>query len=130
MAYAATVAVTRETISGRRIYRVTIAEVEARDTSEATITGVPVLGTIVSYRATLTAGTGTTITPVVGRAAAFAASTQNYIADPGSAGAHIDDSTHVPYYSATGTLYVRSTANNAATDHAISTEILIAEGVV
>jgi hypothetical protein len=107
---------------------VTLTETEARDTSECEVTGLPVFGTITSYRATLTAGTGTTINPAVGTSAAFVVSTQDHVATATTTAAHVNEADHSPYYSATGTLYIRSRANNAATDHAITTTIIIVEG--
>jgi hypothetical protein len=126
-AYSGTSSVDRST-PGRTIYLVTLTETEAAAGSEATITGLPVKGTILSYKATLTAGTGTTIDPVIGRAAAFTVSTQNHIASNDAAAAHVHNQDPVRYYSSTGTLYIRSTPNNATADHSITTEILIADG--
>jgi hypothetical protein len=113
---------------GRRHWLVSITETEAASGSEATCSNLPVRGTIVSYKATLTAGTGTTIDPVVGSAAAFTVSTQSHVASNDVAAAHISNQDPVRYYSSTGTLYIRSTPNNAAADHSITTEILIADG--
>lgn len=127
-AYSGTSTKVTGSVSGRAVYTVTLTETEAAAGSEATITGLPQRGTIISYKATLTAGTGTTIDPVGGRAAAFVASTQNHIFSNGTAAAHIHNQDPVRYYSSTGTLYIRSTPNNAAADHTITTEILIVDG--
>jgi hypothetical protein len=127
---ASTCTVTAFQIDGRKHVLASIVETGARDTTEVACTGVPVIGQILSYKATLTAGTGTTINPIVGRAASVAASTQNHVLTLGTTAAHVHErnSTSV-YYSSTGALYVRSRPNSSATDHAISTEILIVEGL-
>lgn len=129
MAYAAVSTVTRELHNGRWLSRVALTETEARDTSEATITGVPIQGTIIEYKATLTAGTGTTINPALGNLATFVASTQAHLGTSSVTAVHVHDQVPLRYDAPTGTLYVRSTPNSAVADHSISTVILIADGV-
>ena len=130
MAYTATVsAVTRYTINGRRHYRFTVSETEAAAGSEFSVAGLPSIGRILQYRATRTAGTGTTIAPVVGRAASFLANTQDYIGNAFAAAAS-GNGAEMKYAGLTsGTMYFRSVPNNAASDHAISTEVVIVEGL-
>ena len=128
MAYAATVTKTSTTISGRRIYLISVAETEAATGSEFEITGLPEICTLVSYRATKTAGTGTTIAPTGGATTGFAASSQNANFAI-SAAAHVNESTRVPLRLTGNKLVIRSTANDATADHSISTLITIAEGV-
>ena len=132
MAYAGTSTVVETVRNGRRHVLVTLSETEAASGSEAIVDGVPITGTIVGYRATRSAGTGATIDPIAGRAAAFVAAGQDFIGQNGTAAAYVDpiSMTGLPwrYYSATGKLFVRSTASNAAADHTITTEILILDG--
>lgn len=128
MPYAAVVTVTPTVISAKRHYLVLVSETLARDTSEYSVPGIPQRGKIVSYRATLTAGTGTTIAPKIGTAAGFVASTQAHVATQSPAAIYINDQSELKYQVTTGTLYIRSTVNNVAMDHSISTEILILDG--
>ena len=132
MAYVATVSdPTIKVINGRTHYRWTISEVEAASGSEFSIGGAPLVGTIILYRATRTAGTGTTINPIIGRAASFVASTQNHIGTNSSTAAYINDASNLRYNGITaGKIFIRSMPNNAAADHSISTEIEIVEGVI
>lgn len=129
MAYSATATLTRELHDGHWCTRVALVETGARDTSEATISGVPTMGTIVEWRATLTAGTGTAINPAIGTTAAFVASTQAHVGTSSIVAAHVHDQTPLRYDAPAGVIYVRSTPNSAVADHAISTVILIADGV-
>lgn len=128
MAYLATVSVVKKASQGRNYYIVTVAETAARDTSEATIPGVPVLGRIIDLTSTKTAGTGTTVDPEIGITSGWADLTQNEVWQNGAAAAHVDAQPAKSYYSPTGTLYLRTSVNNVATDHSITTQIIIAEG--
>lgn len=128
MAYVATVTTVKKASQGRNYVIVTIEETGARDTSEATIPGVPVLGRIIDVSATKTAGTGTTVDPEIGTVVGWTDLTQGEVWQNGAAAAHIDAQPAKSYYSPTGTLYLRSSVNNVATDHSISTQIIIAEG--
>jgi hypothetical protein len=128
MAYTATVTTANKTVSGRRYFIIEVTETECAPASEFTVDGLPSGPlTLVLYRATLTAGTGTTIGPVGGNAASFSANTQGQEFSI-SAAAHVSESTHVPLFLRGNKLVVRSTPNNAAADHAITTYITIAEG--
>ena len=129
MAYAASVTKTTTTISGRRIFKIVVAETDAATSSEFEITGLPEVCTMILYRATKTAGTGTTIAPVGGATTGFAVSTQNENFSI-SAAAHVSESTQVPLRLTSNKLVIRSTANDATADHSISTLITIVEGVV
>lgn len=128
MAYTATVTVRDRMLGGRRVFIVTIAETEARDTSEATIEDLPVVGRIVDVHCTRTAGTGATIDPEIGRAATWSDATQDEVWQNGTAAAHIDAQPGKVYYSSNGKLYWRSTPNSSATDHTITSQIIILEG--
>jgi hypothetical protein len=129
MAYAATVTRTHKgPVAGRTVYVITIVETEAADTSEATIPDVPRNGRIMDVTATLASGTGTTIDTEIGRAAGWADSGQDQVWQNGVASAHVDAQPGKPYFSATGTLYMRSSPNNAAANHTITTQVVIVEG--
>ena len=115
---------------GRRHVRWVITETGASPSSEFVLDGAPDIGEVYLYQATLTAGTGTTINPILGRAAAFTANTQNHIGTNATTAARINDGTPMRYQGLTASkVYVRSVPNNAAGDHAISTEIVIVEGL-
>ena len=127
MAYAGTPTITKTSIGGRSHFTVTIAETEAAAGSEWSVPGLGLRVTIYSYRATLTAGTGTTVNPILGSAAAFTASTQGHIATNATTAAHINDQTVLRCYLPTGVLYGRSTVD-AAADNTVATEIMIVDG--
>jgi len=130
MAYAAAItASTQHDPTVGRIYTFEIAETEAAAASEFELVGVPQMGTITLYQATLTSGTGTTIQPRIGKATGWSDSTQNAVAGQDAAAAHIHDVTRVEYTLAKGasSLFVRSTVD-ADTDNAISTIVTIVKG--
>ena len=127
-AYAQAVASPIAQVGGRNQYLVSYSETGSRDTTEITITGVPTCGTIVAYRAALTAGTGTTIHPRIGMTAGFTADSINEVLEATGTSATINEVGSAPYCTATNTLYLRSAPNNAATDHAITTRIVIVAG--
>lgn len=131
MAYAVTGNTTPivRVIDGRLYYVWEITEAEAAAGSEFTLDRVPLVGTLAVYQAKLTSGTGTTIQPELGNTAAWTDST---IAEQGrisAAAAFINDASGLVVVAPAGKLYVRSTPNNAAADHAIATRIVIAAGV-
>lgn len=120
---------------GRRFIHISFSETEAAATSEWSVTGLPRCLTLLRYKATLTAGTGTTINPRLGRATSWTASTQNDIGTNTTTAAHITDQTKVAIILTEitagddrGTLFGKSQANNAAADHAISTELTFCVG--
>ena len=131
MPYASTVVgPTISVIKGRAHYRWTIAETGAAPTDTWTITGAPAVGTVTLYRANLTAGTGVTINPRLGRTLAFTTSTNDVIGVSATTNALINDGTNLKYSGITaGKIFGRSFPSNAAADHSISTEIVIVEGV-
>lgn len=130
MPYAAVSSVTLKTIDGRKHAIISVSETLAAAGSEFSVSGLPIVGTIMHYQVTKTAGTGATVNPKIGRAAAFTVSTQDHVATNTTTAAHINDGTAVKYYSPSGILYFRSTPSNAAADHTILTEIVIVEGVI
>jgi len=131
MPYASTVVgPTISVIKGRATYRWTISETGAAPTDTWTITGAPAVGTVTLYRANLTAGTGVTINPRLGRTLAFATTTNDVIGVNSTTAALINDGTNLKYSGLTaGKIFGRSLPSNAAADHSISTEIVIVEGV-
>ena len=111
-----------------------VSEIEAAAGSEFSIGGLPPVGTIVAYKATLTAGTGTTVNPSVGSAASFtttgsAAARQGHVATNTTTAAHVNDRTPLPYHAPSGTLYFRSAPNDLTADHTILTRIVITDRV-
>jgi len=117
--------------SGRRYLYVKVSETEASSAAGAEFSfKMPFTeATLVKYKATLTAGTGTTINPKLGKATGWTASTQNDIGTNSTTAAHIDDESKVTFYSA-GVVFVHSQANNAATNHSITTEMIFIEGLI
>lgn len=116
------------TVGGRAQLLVTVTETSQRDTSEVTISGLPRCGTIVAYRATLTAGTGTTIHPRLGLSASFTADSADEVLEATGTAAILNEVGSTPYCTASGTLYLRSAPNNTATDHSITTRIVVVSG--
>ena len=117
-------------IKGRNHYRWTVSETGAAPTDTFTITGAPALGYVSLYRANLTAGTGITINPRLGRTLAFTTTTNDVIGVSATTNALINDGTPLKYSGLTaGKIFGRSLPSNGAADHAISTEIVIVEGV-
>lgn len=127
---ASTCTVTAFQIDGTKYVYAAIVETGARDTTEVACSGVPPVGTILAQRATLTAGTGTTLHPVVGSSAAFTTSSQSHIITATATAAHINEQGRASYYSPTGVLYVRHAPNSSATDHAVSGNLIIAAGAL
>lgn len=116
------------TVASRSHVLVSVTETGNRDTSEVTISGLPACGTIVWYRAKLTAGTGTTIHPRLGTAASFTADSYDEVLETTATAASLVEAGSTPYCTSTGTLYLRSAPNNAATDHAITTQFVVVAG--
>ena len=129
MAYAAVVdQISRGVEGGRRAWVLTIDESEAAAGDEWEVSDLPERITILGYKATLTAGTGTTLNPSVGNVTGFADDTQAHIGTQTTTAVHINDQTAMRAYLPTGSLFGRSEANNAAADHVIATQIMIVEG--
>ena len=85
------------------------------------------MGTIRSYKATLTGGTGTTIQPRLGRASSFTDDTQDHLRTEATATAHVHNQSGLRYYASGGSLFVNS-APNLGADNSVSTQLLITEG--
>jgi hypothetical protein len=108
-------------------YRITYTETEVAAASEASVSGVPPIGRIVSYKATKTAGSAATIAPEAGNTSGWTDSTQAEIMSGPTAAAHIHETQVIPYSAPTGTIYIRATPASA-TDNSVATEICILEG--
>lgn len=125
MAYSANVTITH---AGGRDYLVTISETDAAAASEATITGLPKKGLVLSQLADKTTGSATTLDPVLTTASGSTLSTQTVI-ENGTAAATISNLADpaIPYYSATGTLY-HKTQVDTGTNNGVTTVYLIRAG--
>ncbi len=129
MAYAATEDTWEIYKEGEHRYLVVeISETEAAAASEFSFQCPFDVATLVKYQATLTAGTGATINPKLGKVTAWTASTQNDIGTNATTAAHINDESQVTWRGP-GAVFVRSQVN-AGTDNSISTLIIIAEGLL
>ena len=134
MAYVQTTPVVRRfSVSGREFLFISFTETEASPTSEWSVTGIPPTGQVLLYHSTLTAGTGTTIQPFLGRITGFAANSEYYIGGSTTAAVSVNESSVLTYtygvIETTQTLFGKSVPNNPAADHTIITEILIGEGL-
>lgn len=132
MAYAGTITTHDVRVhSGRRYLYVLVTETEASSAAGAEFTfDMPFTeATLVKYKATLTAGTGTAINPKLGKVTAWTASTQNDIGTNSATAAHIDDESRVSFFSA-GAIFGHSQANDATADHNITTEMIFVEGLL
>jgi len=106
-----------------------VVEAEAAAASEYEITGLPLHFDIVSFKATLTGGTGTTIGPVqFGTVTGFTANTQNHVATSTIAAAvHVNDQSPLGVSLATASMFVTSLVD-AAADNDITSEYVIEYG--
>ena len=128
MAYAATVTTNLSgNVNGRQTLVVTVVETEAASASEYSFSVPFLVGTIASLKATRTAGTGTTIQPMIGTATGVAVSTQAREYQAPAAAAHQREAPMRSFYGPT--LYVRSTPNSAVADHSITSEWIITAGI-
>ena len=135
MAYAATVTTTKIAPGSHGHlydYVVDIAETGATATDEATISGLPVQGRIIRQICIHTAGTATTVDPVLGSATNPASAGKNLVLENATAAATVDNlpSPPVPYYSSTGILYHRSVSDGVSTDNSHTVRYLIRSGWV
>lgn len=107
------------------LYEFTIVELEASATTEFTLTGVPDYGYVIRSASQLTAGSGSTVDPVLGRATAPAGITLITANDTAAASVDNIQTEGVPYTTLTaGTLFGRSVCGSA-TDNAVTTLIYI-----
>lgn len=127
MAYTATITQSRQSIGGRITHLVTITETEAAAASEYEVAGLPTRCTLMSLRATLTAGTGTTIQPQFGKAAEWSAGDAEEQGVAAAAAASVVINTPQQLDLTSQSLYGRSTVN-AGADNSITTVLRIVEG--
>lgn len=125
---ASTCIVTTYYIDGRRHALLTIDETSARDTTEVACAGVPLCGQVVRVDSALSAGTGTAVRPRVGKSASFVADSIDQILVTDNSAATVSEPGSGPYCGVS-TLYVRTGVNSTATDHAITTNIIVLSGV-
>ena len=119
MAYSATVTVSRK----GNDFVVQIVELEAGTATEATITGIPLRGRLLRQKATLTAGSGSTVDPILGNAANPTAAAASIIVVNATAAATIDnisDGPGAPYVASTGSMYHRSVCDSGS-DNSVTT---------
>jgi len=129
MAYLATYATSDKRRHGQRQVQVIITETEAATGSEYSFE-LPGQGPweIVLFQATLTAGTGTTIQPKLGKVTAWAANSQNVIATQAASAVSVLDETQITFSLTSGqTVFGRSLANDLTADHSITTLIVFRE---
>jgi hypothetical protein len=111
-----------------RWWHIVISETSVGAASEWDVSppNFPRAGMIVNFKAVLTAGSGTTIQPSLGRAAAYTAATTDpdFISEQSAAAASIADQSAVRFDGGSGSLYGRS-AVDAGADNSITTEILV-----
>lgn len=129
LAYTATITPHVTSVNGRTCTYYNVAETSARDTSEFSITGVPVIGTIWIYHADRTAGTGLTINPIVCRAVGCVTATIDHVGTALTTGDYVLEEDPTGYISPAGTLFIRSRPSSVVTDHSITSEILICPGL-
>lgn len=131
MAYAQTTPViVKTTINGRRYWHISFSETECGPSTEWTVPAsadLPKCGTITFYTASLTAGTGTTVQPIVKKATGVASTSINYLGQVSAAAANVRAKMDTRY-NGMEAMFGLSTPNNAATDHSVTTEITLAEG--
>ena len=125
MAYSANVTIT---FDGPRLV-VLVEETEASASTEKAITGLPVSGRVLIQSADKISGGSATIDPVLTTASGSTLSIETVI-ENGDAAATISNlaEPHIPYYSATGTLWHRSKCSGADTDNTVKTVYLIVPG--
>jgi len=125
MAYSATVTVTH---IGGRDYHILITETDAAAASEATISGLPVKGRLLSQLADKTAGDAATIDPILTTSTGSTAST-HVVLENDTAAATISNLADpaVPYYSSNGTLFHKSNSASG-TNNSITTVYFLQAG--
>ena len=130
MAYAATITYTSAGKSGAGILQ--IVEVEAAATSESEIVlatyGIPPIGRIHTQLCRLTAGTGTTVDPVIGDTTDPAAAATWKIENATAAALIHNQPDSAVRYAGITSFFHRAVPNNAAADHSITTTYYISEG--
>lgn len=131
MAYAATTSISTQTISGRRHFFVTITETEAGTASEWSLSELPRLGTVVHWESHITAGSGSTLQPKLGKETAWTVDTVDHVYTQADARSLILSDAAIRYdlSGATDpqTLYGVSGVDSGS-DNSITTKLIIVEG--
>lgn len=107
-----------------QLFRVRIAETATASTSESEIPFyLPFFGTMLAQRAYLSAGTGTTVDPILGTTTAPAGI--EIVAENDTAAATVSNAPTggVPFYTSTGSLFHRSRPDSAS-DNTVAVEYL------
>ena len=125
---AGTPVVTSFSIGGRKYWRVTLSETSVGTATEWSA-DLQYGGAIELVRlgAQLTSGSGSTITPVLGRAASFTANSITEVAAVETAASNHSEGAHVTWWS-DGSIYGRAVPDSGS-DNAVSWEIILASGV-
>ena len=128
MAYAAAETRSSTHHDGVQHILIVLAETDAATASEATLSGLPVVGRVMRVTSSLTSGTGTVLDSIVGVSTAPAGA--DVVVENGDPAAIVDMQTAsgYRYYSPTGTLYLRNRVNDATADHVIASRLLIVAG--
>ena len=131
MAYAqSAVTMVSKVIGGRNYIIASFTETDLASSSEWSISGLPSVVTLVSFKVTLTAGSGATLNPKLFKATGASVSTQNHLGTQSSTAAHISDQTVTILPIGTGGVLYGKNTPNAGTDNAASTELVLVEGVL
>lgn len=132
MAYSASSTITEYRVSGRRLWRIVVTELEAGAANEWSVPNLPPTPClIVGIMATITAGTGAgaaTLTPRLGRASGWSTTGQDHVGHQTAAAVHVQDQTRLRISLPNQTLYGVSACSDATADHTIVTELWLLEG--
>lgn len=131
MAYASTVTVSEMQVSSYAGWRVTITETEAAASSEVEIVladyGLPSFGRVITQMSNLTAGTGTTVDPILGSATNPSTAIWRVENDTAAVRVHNVPATGIAYGDEITSLFHRSNVN-AAADNSITSVYYILKG--
>jgi len=125
MAYSGVATVTQLSVND---YEITIAETEAKNDSEVTIQLPFLSGRVHRQKCELTAGTGTTVDPLLGEVTN--PTTNDLIVENDAGAVQVDNAITggTTFATSDGALYHRSVPNDATADHTISTVYHISRG--
>ena len=124
MAYTPTVTITH---AGGRDYQIQISETEAGAATEATITGLPIKGIITDMKTTKSAGSATTVAPIVSTSSASSAAVHTVCKASAAADQNNAFDPPAKYLVSDGTLYYR-TVCDAGSDNTVTTLLFLRAG--
>jgi hypothetical protein len=124
MAYSATVTITH---AGGRDYQIQISETEAGAATEATITGLPNKGIITDMKTTKSAGSATTVAPIVSTSSGSSAAVHTVCKASAAADQNNAFDPPAKYLVSNGTLYYR-TVCDAGSDNTVTTLLFFRAG--